>query len=480
MDQSRRWKKFVHDVGIYGVGNVGAKVITFLMVPLYTHFIPDTAAFGYFDICLTAAFLLSPLITLDLRDGLFRYLLDADSDRARSTIITASCRVLARTLALSLAIMLAVAFFVSIEHSWLTLALLLSVAVLEVYGQTVRGLGRNHVFVGMGLATALLIALLSIVFVAWMDMGIAGVFIANIAARVLPIAVVELRLRLVSRHFDAGVAWKPQARELLRFSLPLLPAIVIWWVLSFGDRWFVLWAAGAEANGIYAVAARFTGAIYTFTVIVQQAWQETAILQFRSADRDRFFSQIFTLFIYAVCGVVIVYVVVLKFNYGWLVEAHYASSLQYIFPMAIAAGIFSLANFLEMGYQCARETRRALPASIATGMVNVVFNLLLAPLWGTWGVVTASLVSFTFFAIYRYADTRRYFTLTPSWRTLVPVAMVALVGACLYTTMAWWCFAVVACISLAAIVLSLPQSWRTLLRHSTSGSGPGSSGSPIE
>ena len=59
-----RKRKFVRDVGIYAIGNIGAKLITFLMVPLYTYFIADTADFGYYDVCLTACFLLLPLVSL--------------------------------------------------------------------------------------------------------------------------------------------------------------------------------------------------------------------------------------------------------------------------------------------------------------------------------------------------------------------------------------------------------------------------------
>ena len=472
MNENNRWKKFFHDVGVYGVGNVGAKVITFLMVPLYTYFIPDTAAFGYFDICLTAAFLLAPLLTLDMRDGLFRFLLNAPDQTEKSCVIKAASQVLIRMMGFAFVILIAVACFLPIDHKWLTLLLLLSVALIEVYGQTVRGLGHTKVFVGMGLATALLIAVLSIVLVAYMGMGIAGIFWANIGARLLPIVFVELRSRLVLKYYLYSAPWRQHARQLVRYTLPQIPTILIWWVLSFGDRWFVLWSSGAEANGVYAVAARFTGAIYTFTVILQQAWQETAILQYRSKDRDAFFSQIFTVFIYALCAVVIVYVAVLKLNYHWLVESHYAMSQQYLFPMAVAAGIFSIVNFLEMGYQCSLETHRAPLPSIITGCLNVVLNLLLAPLWGVWGVIAASLLTFTFFAIYRYLDTRRYFSLRPDWRTVIPVVMLAVAGVSSYLALPWWIYLLISAVALLVVVWSMPTSWRRLFSHSSvSGSG---------
>ena len=356
------------------------------------------------------------------------------------------------------------ACFVSIEHVWLVMALLLIVAMHDVYGQLVRGLGDNKVFVGIGIATAFLVALLSIVFVAWFRMGISGVFLANILARLIPILAVEFWRRPLFGHFYIASQWKPCTKELLRYCLPLIPTVIIWWVLSFGDRWFVLWAAGAKANGIYAVAARFTGIIYTVAIILQQAWQETAIMQYESDDRDHFFSQIITVYIFVLCSVAIVYTAMLKLTYGWIVSVNYASSEQYIFPMAVAASIYSVANFLEMGYQCSLQTHRALAPSIATCIVNVALNLILAPIYGCWGVIAASTLSFTFFAVYRWIDTRRYFTLRPAISVIVPIAVLIAFGITVYLPMPQWLFLLSTILLLVAIAISLPRQWRHLLR----------------
>lgn len=454
---SSRWKKFIGDVGVYTVGNIGAKLITFALVPLYTYFIPDTARFGYFDICLTAAFLLSPLITLNVTNGLVRYLLDG-TQALRQSVTTAAVQVLLRSLAVWVILWLCALSTGTGLHGWQAPALVLSVTLNDFYGQLARGLGRNRVFVGMGIATAFLMAALSMVMVAWWHMDIDGVFAANILARLLPIAVVEWRMRLLTHNFYRHIAWKEQAGKLLRYSLPLLPTMIIWWVLSFGDRWFVLWAAGAGANGVYAVAARFTGIVYTFAIILQQAWQETAILQYDSDDRDTFFSQIFNIYVLVLITIIVCYTAALHMAYGWLVGADYAAGEQYIFPMAIAAGIYSVATFFEMGYQCSKQTHRALAPSIVAGIVNVGANLLLAPRWGCYGVIAASLISFTVFAVHRGIDTRRYFVLRPSKRLAPAIVALVIFGAIHCADPAMWVYAITTIITTAVLIATLPLS----------------------
>ena len=74
--QNSRKKKFIKDFGIYAIGNLGSKLITFLMIPLYTYFVEKPSDYGYFDLCFQVCLLMFPIVTLQLRDGAFRFLLD--------------------------------------------------------------------------------------------------------------------------------------------------------------------------------------------------------------------------------------------------------------------------------------------------------------------------------------------------------------------------------------------------------------------
>ena len=85
-----RSRKFIKDIFIYAIGNLGSKLITFLLVPLYTYFIaPDD--FGYYDIALNISFLGIGVLSFQLRDGVFRFLLDNEDDRIRKDIISFTC-----------------------------------------------------------------------------------------------------------------------------------------------------------------------------------------------------------------------------------------------------------------------------------------------------------------------------------------------------------------------------------------------------
>lgn len=415
--------KFMKDIGVYAIGNIGSKLITFLMVPLYTYFVHDTSDFGYYDVCLTVCLLLLPFFTLQLRDGAFRFLLDCDDETQRRRIVSFVARTMLSSLFVTLLVAVVLALFTHIDYLGYTVGLLIAMSLQEVYSQVFRGLGNNRAFVMVGILSALGIGVFSVIFVAYMGWGIKGIFLANIIARVLALLLVEAKVRLITRHTSWNINIGKVGWEILRFTLPLLPGSLCWWLTGSSDRLFIKHFLGLDVNGVYAVAIRFTGIINTLAIIFYQAWQETAILQYHSPDRDRFFSRMFNSYIFLLGIILVGYVFMLKVNYSWLVAPQYQESLNYIYPLGLSAVLFALSAFFDMGYQCAKDTPRTLPAIVLAAIVNAALNFLLIKPLGVYGVILTQFITYIVLFTYRWHDMRHYFVLRSSRRSLVPVVV---------------------------------------------------------
>lgn len=420
--QNSRKKKFIKDFGIYAIGNLGSKLITFLMVPLYTYFV-ERSDYGYFDLCFQVCLLMFPIITLQLRDGAFRFLLDTQDKTERTRIITFAYRTLGTTIISAIALALCFSMFYPVNYMWSTLALLVVMAVYELLAQVTRGLGNNKAFIAVGLIASVGILLLSLVFVVWLRMGIMGIFLANILARVISIAVVEFKMKTFSQFFNLKADLKDLPKQMLKFCLPLIPVALCWLLTTTSDRFFVKHYLGLEMNGIYAVAVRFGGLIHTLSNIFLQTWQENAIQQYNSHDRDDFFSKVFNYYIYVLSFTLIAFTFTLKICYGWIVGADYQESLEYIYLINLSTLLFAVTVYFELPYQCAKDTKRAIPSIILTAAVNITFNFILTPLLHIYGVILTAIISYLLLIIYRWIDTRRYFTLHFQHKTLIPLAL---------------------------------------------------------
>jgi len=419
------------------------------MVPLYTFFVEETSDFGYYDLCFTMILLLMSFTTLQLRDGVFRFLLDTDDTTARKKIVSFVYRTLISNTLIALVMTVVVLMFTTIHYAWYCFALLIAMSFYEVIPQIARGLGKNKEFVLTGIISSTFIAIYSIIFVIMLDMGIKGIFIANILARITALIFLDCRLKIIATYFKFNLDLKEIGRDILKYSLPLIPASLCWWLTTGSDRWFITQFVGLDANGVYAVAARFTGIIQTLAFIYYQAWQETAILQYNSADRDKFFSKMFNSYICILAILLTAYTFMLKIFYPIIVDTQYQESINYIYPLGISAVLFALVYFFDMGYQCAKDTPRTLPAIILAATINIVLNFILVRQIGAYGAITTAIITYLVLFVYRLHDMKRYFKLT-FYRNTTIAALIIPLGAIAFQLIdAWWmllAYMIIACV----------------------------------
>ena len=79
MKESRN-KYLLKNTLIFTIGNIGSKLITFFLIPLYTGVL-STAEYGITDLINTISVVLVPLITLNISEAVMRFALDKDADK---------------------------------------------------------------------------------------------------------------------------------------------------------------------------------------------------------------------------------------------------------------------------------------------------------------------------------------------------------------------------------------------------------------
>lgn len=455
------------DFGVYTIGNLGSKLITFLMVPLYTYCLKQPADYGYYDVCLTLCFLLVPVVTLQMRDGAFRFLLGNDDEGKKAAIITFACRTLMATSVAIVAVAASISLFYPIKYLSYTVILLLSMAVNEVMAQISRGLGNNRVFVANGIIQSFGIMVFSVALVALLDMGIRGIFIANIAARIIATGFIEWRMHIVSHYMRSHIKVRAMGREILRYSLPLMPVTLCWWLTTSSDRFFIMHYLDLHTNGIYAVVLRFSSIIQTLSVIFYQTWQETAIVQYHSSDRDSFFSKILNGYVSVLAALLIAYTFVVKICYSWLVGPEYQAGIIYVYPLGLSTVCYAIAAYFELPYQCAKDTKRAIPSVVLTALVNVVLNYALVPTFGIYGIIATSITSYCTLIAYRWFDTRRYCKLSLYPSTLFPLGIIIACGLVFNHIDALWANVALMAALLAAIAFTMPSFIKSQVIHKT-------------
>lgn len=417
------------DFLVYSIGVIGSKLMTFLLLPLYTFYISDPAEYGYYDLCLTACFLLMPIVTLQLRDGAFRFLLDTKEDIDRTRIVTFVNKTLVQTSVISVLIAVALHWIYPIKYLEYNVAFLIALSFYDVYAQTVRGLGNNRSFIAMSLISSFGIAIFSVIFLVFMDMGVVGIFIANILSRILALVAVEIKEKALKRFFNPRFCdYKEMGRELLKFSFPLLPAGICWWFIGFSNRYFITNYLSLHDSGIYGVASRLAIVVQTISTIFMQTWQENAIQQYHSNDRNKFFSKVFNGYIFSFAIIILIYTLTAKFAFPLIFNANYIESLQYLYPLCIATMFFALSGYFEVIYQCEKNTQRLVPPLIAAPVLNIALNYILIQPMGVYGVIVSYAATYMMLITYRWLDIKGFVNIT-IYRTSYASLAMLIVGA---------------------------------------------------
>ena len=91
-------------------------------------------------------------------------------------------------------------------------------------------------------------------------------------------------------YIDIGFFNKGALKAMLKYSVPLVPNALSWWVLSASDRSIVLVFLGAAFNGLLSVGHKFSNLFMVFYNIFNISWTESASLHLNEPDCEGFIS----------------------------------------------------------------------------------------------------------------------------------------------------------------------------------------------
>ena len=353
MDQELRNLK--KNTVVIAIANIGSKGISFILAPLYS-FIMSTAEYGIIDILSTTISLLFPILCFDIYEATFRY--SSDNKYNDKKVLNTSLRVCGPACVLSILISVA-SFAIAPNNYYVAVPVCVFLSSINcIFAQYLRGKQRIKQFAFSGVVSAVSLLALTVVFTIVLKMGVTGwVFAYSISK------VIELIYLLMADHNYRDVSWKEYDRgylkEFMKYSLPLMPTTIMWWVMNLSDRYVLAGILGVAATGIYAVAAKIPSILSLFENIFYQAWQTTAIKKAEDEQRDLFFSSVFqnymTVMVIGVLGLLIIS----KPAVYLLFAEDYHEAWIYLPPLIIGVMIHALNGNLGSLYAVYKKTNGA-------------------------------------------------------------------------------------------------------------------------
>lgn len=370
-----------------------------------------TGDYGAADLVQQTVNVLIPVVTLQVNSAALRFSLDKAKDKA--DVFTVGVR----TTLIGFVIFLFFSYpisFIQINDFRLGDYIILIVAFVLVSGfrqlcqQFVRGSGYVKLFAIDGIIATATTLLFTILFLGPFKWGVTGYIVAIIASDACSIIFFALTAKLY-RYVKPHLFEKGICAQMLRYCVPLIPTVILWWIINVSDRYMITYFVSSSANGLYTAASKIPNFVILFSQIFIDAWQLSAVEEHESREaRAHFFTKVFRVYSGGVFAVASALILTCQLITKILVAPAFYDSWQYV-PILIIATTFScIVNFLASVYMAEKKSLMALLTALSGAITNIVLNIVLIKRLGANGAAIATVCAFLVVFATRGANTRKY------------------------------------------------------------------------
>ncbi len=405
----------IKNVGILAIGNFTTKLLNFFLIPLYTAVL-TTTEYGEFDLLNTTVGLFVPIFTLNIFEGIFRYALDQETDKAALLRLSLKYFLLS-FVPLCLFAGVNLAFdIVPVFNTYLHYFLLIYAfnALSAILNSVAKGLENLKIIAFSGVLSSFVVIVSNILLLLVFQWGLSGYFLATVLGSATQCICIIFGIQIWRFRLTPS-AKESQNRELekkvVSYSKPLIANSIGWWVNNVSDRYTVTLFCGLAANGIYSIAYKIPTFLNVLTSIFNQAWNLSAIKDFDKDDKDGFFSETYTTYN---CGVLFVCSVIILFN-KLLARILYVNDFyvawKYVPFLVIAFFFGALSGYLGAIFAAVERTDVYAKSTTAGAVINVVLNFILVYFIGAMGAAIATLISYFSVWVMRYYHMSKFIRL---------------------------------------------------------------------
>lgn len=391
---------------IYGIGSFGTKFLSFLIVPLYTYFIMPEEL-GDYDLLVTTVSLVSPLLTLKISDAAYRWIIKNKENQV--PYISATYKLLLRNCLFCALFLSVINFFIPVWNCYYFILILIGDRILECLQKLLRGVKNQKLFAISGIFHTAIMVGLNVVKVCYLKQGVVALLqssVISLYATILLVLLCEKRLRTV----DFKPNYKQQQHEMLRYSAPLVPSTLGWWVMSASDRYVIRWMLGSTANGIYSVAYKFPTILQTIFTMFNSAWTDMALAQLSKGEKsEEYTKQVFQQLFKISFGMVFVLIPFTKIFMKIVLSERYEEAAIYVGFLYLGTVFQGFSSFVSIGYLQGKKTKGAATTSIYGAIVNLCVDLFCMKFIGLFAAGISTFLGFFVMWLTRMRDIKKVF-----------------------------------------------------------------------
>lgn len=389
----KNYKYLFKNIGLLTISQFGTKLLSFLLVPLYTNIL-NTTEYGTYDLFNTTVNLLIPIVTLNIADSILVFTLDKTKNKTNIFSIGLKYTFVGTIIVLILSYANKCLNILEVFNQyWYYLPILLFLMVMvSLLTCFARGIDRVKETAISGVLCSAVMIGLNILFLVYLRFGLYGYFLASIIG--YAVQVIYLFISCKCWNYVSFEKNNKLEKEMKDYSLPMIANTLGWWINNSSDRYIVIWLCGVAANGIYSVGYKIPQIINMFQNIFNQAWTMSAVKSFDSENSEKFFSKMYAIYncgMTLVCaGIIVSTKILAKFLYA----KDFYTAWQYVPFLSMAIVFGALSGYLGGIFSAVKDAKIFAKSTVVGAGVNIILNIVLVYMMGPLGAAIATAISY--------------------------------------------------------------------------------------
>ena len=423
------YKSLFKQTAIYGLATVLPRMLSFLLVRLYTGILP-TGEYGDVSIVLSWMVFFNVVLSYGMETAFFRFY-NSETDK-ENVIATSTISIFWSSIIFLFGALIfrgTLASLANVEVQYVTYAiwiLVLDALVIVPFSKlranqkpmlyAIIKIGNVAVNLALNLFFLLLLpkiaasspnSFIGNLYVANYEIGY--IFVSNLAASLLTLVVLSPNYLFLTRKFDA-VLWK----KMMRYGLPILVAGIAFAVNEHFDKillgyWLPENVAKSEV-GAYSACYKLGLFMVLFATAFRLGIEPFFFSHSKNENAPQTYAMItkyFVIFGSLILLGVIVFADVLKFLL--LDDKSYWEAMKVV-PLIILANFFlGIYNNLSVWYKLTDRTKMGAYISIVGAVLTLALNYLLIPKFSYYGSAIATIVAYGSMMLISYVLGNRYY-----------------------------------------------------------------------
>ena len=398
---------FIKNMSILTISNFVSKILVFLMLPLYTNVL-TTQEYGTIDIISTTINLSIPIFTLSISEAILRYTMEKNV--IKEEVLKESLKVIVKGF-LILLILSPITIFFKLPLIYVVIFLIyyLTTAIINALSYYTKGTNNLKLLGISNIIRALLLVSLNCLMLLVLKLNIIGYYISLIVSDIifiiiLLIPVLKSKQKRIKQNHQL-------AKEMKSYSKPFIINSISWWINNASDKYLVLLFCGINITGIYSIAYKIPSMLEVVQNIFSQAWQISAIKEYKSKEAEAFFSTMYKYYNFILIMTVLIILLFLKSISKILFAKEFYVAWKFV-PFLLLAILFgALSGFLGSLYSANKDSKMYAKSTLIGAISNIILNLILIPIFNAYGAAIATFISYLVVWIIRVKNVKKYLEL---------------------------------------------------------------------